>query len=102
VAYGAVLRPNWQAHLHPERRGCGLDSAKLADPGGYGRIPKDRHSRHVGRDLFKQFQPFSAIAVFETREPGGVSARPRQAVDEASADRIGDRRKNDRNGARRL
>ena len=37
--------------LHPERRRHGLDDAELADPGGYGGIPKDRHARHARRDL---------------------------------------------------
>ena len=63
--------------------------AELAAPGGYGRIPKDRRSRHAGRDLFEQLQPFPADAVFEIRETGGVAARPRQAIDKAGADRIG-------------
>ena len=35
-------------------------------------------------------------------ETGGVAARPRQAVDEAGADRIGDDREHDRHGAGRL
>src|SRR5262249_5457575 len=35
-------------------------------------------------------------------EPGGVAAWPRQAVDKAGADRIGDDHKYDRHGARRL
>ena len=46
-------------------------------------IPKDRHSRHAGRDLLEQFQPFSAHAVFELSKAGGVAARPRQAVDDS-------------------
>ena len=45
---------------------------------------------------------FAAHAVFESRETGGVAARPRQAVDEAGADRIGDNREHDRHGAGRL
>ena len=43
-----------------------------------------------GAISLEQFQPFRAHAVFEQREPGGVAARPRQALDEAGADRIGD------------
>ena len=60
-------------------------------PVAYGGIPKDRHSRHARRDLLEQLQPFRAHAVFEVHEAGGVAARPRQAFDEAGADRIGDR-----------
>ena len=33
---------------------------------------------------------FAAHAVFELGETGGVAARPRQAVDKAGADRVGD------------
>ena len=65
-------------------------------------IPKDRRARHARRDLLEQFQPFPAHAVFEQGKTGGVAARPRQAVDEAGADRIGDRREHDRHGAGRL
>ena len=78
------MTPNWPT---PER--CGG-------------IPKDRHSRHARRDLLEQLQPFPADAVFEMHEPGGVAARPRQALDEAGADRIGDDREHDRHGAGRL
>ena len=59
-------------------------------PDGVGGIPKDRHARHARRDLLEQLQPFSAQAVFELHKTGGVAARPRQAIDEAGADRIGD------------
>ena len=33
---------------------------ELADPGGYGGIPKDRRPRHARRDLLEQLQPFAA------------------------------------------
>jgi hypothetical protein len=79
-----------------------LDGAELARPGGCGGIPKNRHPRHSGRNLFEQFQPFRAHAVFEQGESGGIAARPRQAVDEAGADRIDDGREHDRYGAGRL
>ena len=86
----------------PERRRHGLDGGKLAGAGALGGIPKDRRSRYVRRDLLEQFQPFPAHAVFDIHETGGVAARPRQAVDEAGADRIGDNREHDRHGAGRL
>ena len=75
---------------------------ELADPGGRSRDPKDGHPRHAGRDLLEQLKPFSGHAVFERDEPGDVAARPREALDEAGADRIGDDREHDRHGARRL
>jgi hypothetical protein len=62
----------------------------------------DRRSRHARRDLLEQLQPFPADAVFESHETRGVAARPRQAVDEAAADRIDDDREHDRHGAGRL
>ena len=55
-----------RAHLHPERRRHGLDGAELADPGGYGGIPKDCRSRHAWRDLLEQLQPFSARCCIRT------------------------------------
>ena len=79
-----------RAHLHPQRRRHGLDRAELAASGGDGGIPQHRRSRHTRCDLFEQLQPFSADAVFELHETGGVAARLRQALDEAGADRIGD------------
>ena len=71
-------------------------------PAGHGGIPKDRRSRHARRDLLEQLQPFRAHAVFELSEAGRVAARPRQALDEAGADRIGDLHEHDRHGAGRL
>ena len=55
-----------------------------------------------GAISLEQLQPFPAQAVFELHETGGIAARPRQAVDEAGADRIGDDREHDRHGAGRL
>jgi hypothetical protein len=72
------------------------------DPGGYGGIPKDRRSRHARRDLLEQIQPFPAQAIFILDKAGGVAARPRQAIDEAGADRISDKREYYRHGAGRL
>ena len=48
-------------------------------PAGDRGIAKDRHSRQVWRDLFEQFQPFPAHAVFKKHEASGIAARPRQA-----------------------
>jgi len=44
-------------------------------------------------------QPLRAYAVFGSHETGGVAARPRQAVNEASGNGIGDDREYDRHGA---
>src|SRR5262249_29284905 len=66
----------------------GLDGTELPRPGDDGRIPKDRYSRHVWRNLLEKFEPFNAHAVFEQNETGRIAARPRQTIHEASADRI--------------
>ena len=68
------------------------------DPGGYGGIPKDRRSCHARCDLLEQFQPFPAQAIFILDKARGVAARPREAIDEARANRIGDRREYYRHG----
>jgi hypothetical protein len=38
----------------------GLDGAELANPGGYGGIPKDGHSFDPRRDLLEHLEPFPA------------------------------------------
>jgi hypothetical protein len=86
-----------------ERRRHGLDDAELGETGGCcGGIPKDRRSRHARRDLLEQLQPFAADAPFVRDEAGRVAARPRQAIDKAAADRIGDTREHRRHGAAHL
>jgi hypothetical protein len=61
------------------------DHASAVSGGG---ITKDRGACHARRDLFEQFQPFPAYAVFVIMNPGGVAARSRKAVDVASTRRI--------------
>jgi hypothetical protein len=90
------------AHLHPKRRRQSLDCGELARSGGQGGIAKDGHSRQARRNLFEQFQPFRARGVFEQDETGGVAPWPRQAFDEAGADRIWDMHEHDRHAAARL
>jgi hypothetical protein len=76
------FRPGPQPRRHP------LDGGQLPDPGGNIWIPKDGCSRHTRRDLFEQFQPFRAHAVFVNRKPGGVAARPRKTGDQARANKM--------------
>jgi integrase len=68
----------------------------LANPGGQRRIAQDANSRNIGRKFLDQFEPFSAEAVFERAESGGVATRPRKARDESGTHRIDDIRKHDR------
>src|SRR5262245_47347098 len=66
-----------RVQLHAERWRHRLNDSELADPGGYGGIPKHHRPRDGWRDLLEQLQPFRAQAVFELHESGGVAARPR-------------------------
>jgi hypothetical protein len=79
-----------------------LQCAELADPAGRGGISQDCCSRHAGRDLLEQLQPFCAHAEFECRKSGNIAARPRQARNQAAADRVDGAGKYDRHGAARL
>src|SRR6516162_4288696 len=89
-------------HIYAGRRGHRLNYRKLADPGGYGRIPQYYYSRETGCNFFEQFQPFSTQAIFELHEAGGIAARLRQTIDEAGTDWIGYDREHHRHGVRRL
>src|SRR5262245_33666395 len=95
-----VARVDW-SYIHAGRRRHRLNYRKLADPGGYARIPQYYCSRQVGCDFLEQFKPFSTQAIFELHEAGGVATRLRQTIDEAGADWIGDDREHDRHGAGR-
>src|SRR5262249_5465451 len=86
----------------PNRGSHGLDRSPLADPSGYGWISDDSHARDVWRDLLEQLQPFHADSILKKQKASGIAAWPRQAVDEARADRIGDMDKHNWNVAGRL
>ena len=73
----------------------------MSDPGG-ARFPQHRYARDLGRDLLEQLKPFPRQAVIELVKTGGVAARPRQAVDEAGADRVDALSEHERHGAARL
>src|SRR5262245_7926135 len=88
-----------RAQLHPKGWRHGLDCGELADPGCGGGVAKDRHSRHTGRDLLEQFQPFPADAVLVNQEACGIGARACQALDEGGADRVNGKDEHDRYGA---
>ncbi len=54
------------------------------------------------RDLLEQLYPFAGHRRLEIDETGDVAARPRQALDKAAANRIGNDRENNGDGARLL
>src|SRR5262249_22723325 len=95
----ASCRPTALNYTERRRR---LDGGELTDASGNGGIPKTRRARHARRDFLEQFEPFRADSVFEGGEPGGIAARPRQATDQARADRVDDATKHDRHCAGRL
>ena len=64
-----------RAYHYPDRWRDRLQGAELTNPGGYGGITNDCHSRHGRSDLLQQFQPFHADAVFKRNETSGVAAR---------------------------
>ena len=79
-----------RAQLHPNDGATAWMAPNWPIPAATAGSRKDRRSRHAGRDLLEQLQPFSAHAVFELGKAGGVAARPCQARDEAGADRVDD------------
>ena len=53
-----------------------------------------------GGNLLEQFQPLAGHGWLNVGEPGDVAPRPRKALSEAGADRIGNGGEDDRDGAR--
>src|SRR5262249_58491079 len=70
------------SELNPQRLRHCLDCAELTDATRRGGIAKNGHTRYVRGNLFKQFEPFPAKAIFETRETGGIAPRPRKTLNE--------------------
>jgi len=62
--------------------------------GRHCRVEQGSDPSHARRDLPEQTQPFSAQRALSHDKTGGVAARPREACDEATADRIGNNREN--------
>src|SRR5262245_18882661 len=65
-------------------------------------IEHDCGSPDAGRDLREHLQPLARKCSFHVDEAGEIPARTGQARNEASADRVGDARKYDRDRPRRL
>src|SRR5262245_20069190 len=65
-------------------------------------IADDGDPRHSWRNLLELLQPFCAQTVFKTDKACDVTTWPRQAIDEASADRIDNVREHNWHSARRF
>src|SRR5262249_12778678 len=98
---GAGIVQTDRAQLNPQRRRR-LDGGELTDAGGNGGIPQHHRARDARCDFLEQFEPFRGDRVFERGEPGGIAARPRQAIDQASADWVDHATEHDRYCAGRL
>ena len=61
---------------------------------------QERDPGDARRNLLEQLQPLARYCSLHANETGDVAARPRQASDEAIADRISNLRENDRDGVR--
>ena len=89
-----------QLDTQPLRRR--LDRAELTGTGRDKRFPKHSRTRHIGRDLLQQLEPFAADGIFKVGEACDIAARARQVGDVACANRICDQRENDRDCPARL
>src|SRR3954453_12683767 len=98
---GSIAHIDW-AQIYTECRCQHLDCAELTGPGRYGSFPKNRHALNIRHNLFEQLQPFSTHGIFKISNTCDVTARTRQAVDEARTDWIGDKCEDDWNGTASL
>src|SRR3954454_4378998 len=67
-------------------------------PVANGRFAKLGHALYGGRNLFEQLQPFPAHGIFEVCHARYIATWVGQAIDETRSDRLGDERKDNRNG----
>ena len=89
--------------LHCEGGGGGFEGVQVI----FGicrrcRVEQEGDPVDARRNLLEQLQPLARHRALESGETGDVAARPRKARDEAAADRIGNDRENDGDGARLL
>src|SRR5262249_61294847 len=98
----AGLRDSARLKSDPERAYTVWEGSKLAAAGSCIGPPEYRPAGRAGRDLLEQHQPLPAHAVFGEAEPGGIAARPSQALDKAAADRVADVHEYDRHRTGRL
>ena len=104
---GQSLISSYLAHVdrhdfYTKRRRHRLYGTEHTDAGGYCRVANDCGSSHDRRDLFEQLEPFPGEAVLDRREPGGVAAGSRKAIDKPGADRVSDQYKHNRHRPGRI
>src|SRR5262245_15049875 len=79
-----------------------LNGARKYSNGAVPGVEEKGSPVYARRDLLEQLKPFPGQAVFKLYEAGCIAAGPRQAVDEAVADRVNALSENDWHGARDL
>src|SRR5262245_38328732 len=91
-------------HLHSGGQTSGFEGfqEEVSDVWRRHWIEHDGGPSDTWRNLLKQLHPLARQCGLNTGEASDVAAWPRKARDKAAADRIGNSRENDRNGARLL
>src|SRR5262249_41850818 len=80
-----------------KRAGDSLHGAQRAAASGNARVTQDAYRGHARSGILQQLEPFRAKAEIIAGESGDVAARPRETLDEATADRVEDLHEHDRN-----
>jgi hypothetical protein len=88
--------------IEAEGAGCSLHPIHFQHGSWITGIPHDRQSAKTGDDLAQEFDPFSGKLGRLNRQSSDVAAWPRQAGDEAGAERVVGDRKDDRDDRCRL
>ncbi len=83
-------------HRHSHRAGERAKPVRHLRVGGVRGIEQDAHDLCFGHDRALEFQHFRQHILVQGRHPGGVAARPREALDETGPHRIVDRHHDDR------
>ena len=97
---GGVVLDRTEHNVDPERRAQGLALAQVVIiKGGRLGVGHEGGAHKAGRDLLEHREPLAGDAGFVLHHASDIAARPRQAGDEARADRVGDAGEHDRDRA---
>src|SRR6516225_1141503 len=103
VNSAATMKGPRGSYLHSEGRSSGFEGVQpILRIGRHRWVEQDGDPGNPGRDLLEQLQPLAAQRPLHHDETSRVTAGPREARDEAAADRIGNNRENDGDNARFL